>query len=83
MYKAAIQNISSIFDKDSQDKKLVIVSYYGSFKTNEEANLFAKHSRIGIRKKKELIEENNKGKQSNSDVFGLSRISSEYLCINK
>lgn len=56
MYKAAIQNISSILDKDSQDKKLVIVSYYGSFKTNEEANLFAKHSRIGIRKKKELIE---------------------------
>lgn len=58
VYKAAIQNISSIFNKDSQDKKLVIVSYYGSFKTNEEANLFAKHSRIGIRirKKKELIE---------------------------
>jgi len=56
VYKAAIQNIASIFDKDSQDKKLVIISYYGSFKTNDEANLFAKHSRIGIRKKKELIE---------------------------
>jgi len=56
VYKAAIQNIASIFDKESQDKKLVIISYYGSFKTNDEANLFAKHSRIGIRKKKELIE---------------------------
>jgi len=56
VYKAAIQNISSIFDKESNERELVIVSYGGTFTTSDEANLFAKHSRIGIRKKKELIE---------------------------
>ena len=55
MYQAVIQTISPIVDKDGNERKIVFETYHGTFPTSEDANEFAKRSRVGIKKSKDSI----------------------------
>jgi len=46
-----IQTISPITDKNGNEREVVFETYYGSFQTAQEANEFAKRSRVGLKKK--------------------------------
>jgi len=51
LYQAVIQTISPITDKNGNEREVVFETYYGSFQSAEEANEFAKRSRVGLKKK--------------------------------
>ena len=51
MYQAVIQTISPIIDQNGNEREVVFETYHGSFLSAEDANEFAKRSRVGLKKK--------------------------------